>query len=768
MFELMRRPLFCLLIVALTTACVPEGGGDGGGGDGVAGQSAGGAGGDGPPTGGAGGVGGDTPDGQMPPPMPGECLVEGLFEVEPVFESGDCEHPLPEGPLSIRRRNGTLRIDLGGLRDWVAMEPGPCQVTASESDLEFFNDAPRRRALDLEFSEDGVDGTYRLEGATSDNRGVVCETVWRIRGPRTGEAPETGAAFGEPCGNTACNGARCVFGMEDLCASDICLRDTTVAPRVNICTQECDDARPCPDGYLCLPVSISFDLPEGRTYCALWRPICGNGIIEDGEICDDGNTDPGDGCDGQCQDEGCGNGRLDDGEACDGDVPVPCSEDCQPLTPDGWSITAVEGASSRLEHLQVGALPGGVGVVAWTVINTADFDQPPRTFLRTMTPAAGAVGPALRTFQQDHDTQGVRLVTTDRVILSAAARQELLVARSDPQVSRVTVDALRPRDGEGSAYCSVGRVDASAHGDQFAVVSRGSVCGRGLSDTLLLTGSHDGDIGSVQRVGAPRDRTCQEHDRLAVRFSASGALGVLWRRNYCRDEPSDQTWLAVRPAGANAFGAPLMVEHLRWFEGFILAQAARQGRGFDLVGQDYEGQGNDTIYGDLRLAHLPEGADAFEERTVELAVDDPAMGAPRLLHAERSAGGAHWLVLRRERPELAFEMQVSRTVDGPIEFTALPGGIGDRVTQYNYAFVIDQDETAHLAVITRPDPEARTLAIRYWTSDDGAEFASRDIELPADLPAPRGYDPLWLREASDGGLILFYRTEEHVIAHQLR
>ena len=48
--------------------------------------------------------------------------------------------------------------------------------------------------------------------------------------------------------------------------------------------------------------------------------FCGNGNREPGEECDDGNFDPGDGCDENCQvEEGCGNGRLDVGEECDDD-----------------------------------------------------------------------------------------------------------------------------------------------------------------------------------------------------------------------------------------------------------------------------------------------------------------------------------------------------------------------------------------------------------------------------------------------------------------
>ena len=61
-------------------------------------------------------------------------------------------------------------------------------------------------------------------------------------------------------------------------------------------------------------------------------PTCGNGVVDPGEACDDGNTQSGDGCSADCSStEVCGNGVLDPGEACDdgntqsGDG---CSADC--------------------------------------------------------------------------------------------------------------------------------------------------------------------------------------------------------------------------------------------------------------------------------------------------------------------------------------------------------------------------------------------------------------------------------------------------------
>ncbi|MGI5863171.1 MAG: DUF4215 domain-containing protein [Myxococcales bacterium] len=47
-------------------------------------------------------------------------------------------------------------------------------------------------------------------------------------------------------------------------------------------------------------------------------PVCGNGAVESGEVCDDGNTADGDGCRADCKGtETCGDGIKDVGEVCD-------------------------------------------------------------------------------------------------------------------------------------------------------------------------------------------------------------------------------------------------------------------------------------------------------------------------------------------------------------------------------------------------------------------------------------------------------------------
>jgi len=59
--------------------------------------------------------------------------------------------------------------------------------------------------------------------------------------------------------------------------------------------------------------------------------MCGNGIRESEEQCDDGNTWPGDGCSPDCRIEECGNGVVDYYEQCDDGNTVSddgCHADC--------------------------------------------------------------------------------------------------------------------------------------------------------------------------------------------------------------------------------------------------------------------------------------------------------------------------------------------------------------------------------------------------------------------------------------------------------
>src|SRR5690242_4407953 len=68
------------------------------------------------------------------------------------------------------------------------------------------------------------------------------------------------------------------------------------------------------------PVSTGTGVCHGGV-CAL--VICGNGLVDPGEACDDGNTQSGDGCNATCtSNETCGNGIADPGENCDCGTPM--------------------------------------------------------------------------------------------------------------------------------------------------------------------------------------------------------------------------------------------------------------------------------------------------------------------------------------------------------------------------------------------------------------------------------------------------------------
>ena len=73
--------------------------------------------------------------------------------------------------------------------------------------------------------------------------------------------------------------------------------------------------------------------------CTTACTVCGNRTVSPGEDCDDGNLVNGDGCDAHCGVTGCGNGIVTPGEACDDgnrDAGDCCSPTCQ-LEPAGAS-----------------------------------------------------------------------------------------------------------------------------------------------------------------------------------------------------------------------------------------------------------------------------------------------------------------------------------------------------------------------------------------------------------------------------------------------
>jgi fibro-slime domain-containing protein len=141
--------------------------------------------------------------------------------------------------------------------------------------------------------------------------------------------------------------------------------------------ETCDDGNATPgDGCSdSCQVELGWQCPVVGMPCTR-QVYCGDGYVEAPETCDDGNSTPGDGCSGTCQLEPnfvcavpspapnpphqectttiiCGDGIVEAGEACDdGDTTGMngCSADCTAVEP-GFSCPAMGGACSTASSL---------------------------------------------------------------------------------------------------------------------------------------------------------------------------------------------------------------------------------------------------------------------------------------------------------------------------------------------------------------------------------------------------------------------------------
>jgi cysteine-rich repeat protein len=87
-------------------------------------------------------------------------------------------------------------------------------------------------------------------------------------------------------------------GIYSLTVTDGLMRSVTRNTAYHVRETYCSDLSD-PSGMMCAACNgmMGCRCPDQQTCSA----VCGDGIIKDDEECDDGNTRPGDGCDGSCQ-----------------------------------------------------------------------------------------------------------------------------------------------------------------------------------------------------------------------------------------------------------------------------------------------------------------------------------------------------------------------------------------------------------------------------------------------------------------------------------
>ncbi|MEZ4366406.1 MAG: DUF4215 domain-containing protein [Kofleriaceae bacterium] len=247
-----------------------------------------------------------------------------------------------------------------------------------------------------EVCDDGnnVDG----DGCTRDCRSTeVCPNGVRDAGEQCDDGNDVG---GDGC-NPGCLLPRCGDGYLDLAAGEVC--DDGNITSGDGCAANCQSDESCGNGIRDLARGEECDcgvdplaLPGGcpmvndgtgaepdatcRGDCLLVR--CGNGRLDPGEDCDDGNLDNSDGCLNSCRHPSCGDGIVwvgqeicDDGNALDTDA---CPTTCQfARCGDGYVQAGVEqcedGNSNDRDTCTNGCRSAfcGDGIV-WTGVEACD------------------------------------------------------------------------------------------------------------------------------------------------------------------------------------------------------------------------------------------------------------------------------------------------------------------------------------------------------------------------------------------------------------
>jgi cysteine-rich repeat protein len=257
--------------------------------------------------------------------------------------------------LYVNRRNGQVWINGSNSDTMIRFEPGTERFTAFP--------LPTRASFTREIEFDADNHVWTCTGSEAPGPGERGQGKFvKIELPPRDAACGNGRLeAGEECddGDTAdCDGCttRCrrETGCGDgaVCDDEVC--DDGNRDDCDGCSGACaaETGLLCGDGVVNAACGEECDPPvAGRcTGECLREPGCGDGILDPGEGCDDGNTTDCDGCSAACRVEtGCGDGvvcgaeQCDDGNAtsCDGCSPA-CAIELGPQCGDGITNAACD------------------------------------------------------------------------------------------------------------------------------------------------------------------------------------------------------------------------------------------------------------------------------------------------------------------------------------------------------------------------------------------------------------------------------------------
>jgi len=165
--------------------------------------------------------------------------------------------------------------------------------------------------------DDGRETGFSGSSPTSPSGGFTATTSSDTEDPDTATSSTTAATTTDATTSAATDTDSCPLGQQG-CACDQGACDQGLACQGGLCqpaAPACGDGKVDP-GEQCDDGEDNADTNACTAACEL--AICGDGLIHEGvELCDDANTDDTDECTNACQLAACGDGIVGPGEQCD-------------------------------------------------------------------------------------------------------------------------------------------------------------------------------------------------------------------------------------------------------------------------------------------------------------------------------------------------------------------------------------------------------------------------------------------------------------------